>query len=353
MEEVRRLLDEGVSPNILTTAAWSTTALMKAASEGCADIMELLIERGADLELRDKDGLSALDIVDYRGNEWDVADVLLRHGAVRNPNLKTSEDELNEYYEARERLQSDYFDDRVYVHEINRGTSRSLLGGESRQTWAVIARRNVHRYPPVSIAEFDTFAEADEFLRRVLPATPRVSLGHRPPDPLPSWEEYRAWADGIEAAAQEKEAAIRKRMELAALLKWPKPRSYNKHGKRQRYASSSPRCLQERAIRAAILRKFGKPRKGKRRLIMEPPQPMTRLIPAKPGRLRSKMARAQNARTFFWDALPRIPPLRRDLFTENPRRTPVRRLSLIVHSQAHLAVSSAKKSRKTKGDNNA
>lgn len=352
-DEVRRLLDEGVSPDILTSPASLQTALMEAAREYCADIMKLLIARGANLELRDEDGRSTLDIVDYYGDEGDVAEILLRHGAVRNPDLKTSEDELNEYYEARERLQADYFDDRVYGYEITYGLSESLLTGETRQNWAVISRRNVHRYPPVGIVEFETRAQAEDFLRRVSPSTPRVSLGLRPPNPIPSWEEYSAWVDGIEAAAREKEAKVQKRRELAALLKWPKPRSYNKHGKRQRYASSSPPCLQERALLAAVLRKLEKPRKGKRRMLLEPAQPMTRLVPAKPGRLRSEMARAQKAEIISSHTPPRLRPLRRNLFTENPRRRLLRpRLGVIILSQAHLAVSRAKKSRKTKGDNN-
>jgi len=350
-DEVRRLLDEGVSADILTSPASLQTALMEAAREGCGDIMELLIARGADLELRDEDGWSALDIVDYFGDEWNVADILLRHGAVRNPDLKTSEDQLNEYYEAREGLQSDYFDDRVCVYEITYGSSERLLTGESWESWKVIARRNVHRYPPVSTAEFKTLAEANEFLRRGSPATPRVSLGHRPPDPIPSWEEHKAWVDGIEAAAREKEAAVRNRMELAALLKWPKPRRYNKHGKRQRYGSSSPPCLQERALRAAVLRKLEKPRKGKRRMLLEPAQPMTRLVPAKPGRLRSEMARAENAKIMSWRAPTWLRPLRRDLFTENPRRRLLhQRLGVIVLSQAHLVVSRAMKPRRTNGN---
>lgn len=183
---------------------------MYAAQEGCGDIVELLVEWGADLEVRDEDGMSALDLVEFYGDDYGIADRMLQLGAIRNPNLKTREDELGEYYEARERLQADYFDDRVYVYEISRGTSGSVLGGESWQTWAVIARRNVHGYPPVSIVEFQSFAEADEFLRRVSPATPRVSLGHRPPDPLPSWEEYNAWVNVIEAAAREKTEAFSK-----------------------------------------------------------------------------------------------------------------------------------------------
>ncbi len=352
-EDVRRLLDEGIDPNIVISSSPLRSAVMYAAEEGCGDIVELLVEQGADLEVRDEDGMSALDLVDFYGDDYGIADRMLQLGAIRNPNLKTRQDELNEYYEARERLQSHYFDDRVFIYEVSHGTSESLLGAENRQTWAVIARRNVHRYPPVSITEFQTFAEADEFLRRVSPATPRVSLGHRPPDPSPSWDEYNAWVGGIEAAARENDVAVRKRRELAALLKWPKPRSYNKHGKRQRHVSSSPPCLQERALRAAVLRKLGKPRKGKRQMRMEPAQPMTRLVPAKLGRLRSELVRAHNIRMGFRDAQPRMRPLRRNLFTENPRRRLLRaRLGIILLSQAHLVVSQAMKPRRTQGDDN-
>lgn len=232
-DEVRRLLDQGVDPNVLTWPLRLRTALMEAAEDGCGDIVELLIGRGANLELRDEDGKSALDIVDYDDDEWGVAEILLRYRAIRNPKLNTKQDELNEYYEACERLQAHYFDDRVYLYEISRGLSGSVLEVERKETWYVVSRRNVHRYPLVGIAEFGTYAEALEFLRKVAPATPRVSLGHRPPDPVPSWEEYQEWVDQIEAAS-------RRREEFVRLLKWPKPRSYNKYGKRQRFGSSSP-----------------------------------------------------------------------------------------------------------------
>lgn len=314
---------------------------MDAADEGARKIMGLLIKRGADLELRDPDGMSALDIVDFEGDKWDVAKILIRHGAIRNPKLKTRQDELNEYYDARERLQSTYFDDRVYIYDISFGLYGSLLSVERKETWSVIARRNVHRYPPVSIWEFSTYDEAIEYLRKIAPTTPRVSLGKQPPDPVPSWEEYQQWVDEIEAAP-------RRQKELALLLKWPKPRTYNKLGKRQRYSSSSPPCLQERALRAAIRRRLDKPRKGERRLSSAPLHPMVRLVPAKPRSIRNELVCAANRDlTSTNNFRMMVRPIRRDLLMENPRRTlPPRRLSMIPHSEATIAIAVAMKARR-------
>ncbi|MFQ6239690.1 ankyrin repeat domain-containing protein [Sinorhizobium meliloti] len=338
-DEVRRLLDEGVDANVLTWPSRLRTALMEAAEDGCGDIMELLIDRGSTPELRDADDKSALDLVDYDDDEWGVADILLRHGAIRNPKLKTKQDELNEYYEARERLQAHYFDDRVYLYEVGRGLSGSVLDVEFKETYSVISRRNVHRYPPVRIAEFETYAEAIEFLRKVAPATPRVSLGHRPPDPVPSWEEYQKWVDQIEAA-------VRRRKEFARLLKWPKQRRYNKHGKRQRFGSSSPPCLQERALRAAIRRNVDKLRKGRRRISLEPLHSMVCLVPAKPRPIRSRSARTLDEDLRSINIFrKRIRPVRRDLYLENPRRTlSEERLKTASQSEARVAVAMAIKS---------
>jgi len=56
------------------------TALMMAAHEGKASTVDLLLSRGADANLRNQDGKSALDIA-RRGNEKAMVERLQRSGA--------------------------------------------------------------------------------------------------------------------------------------------------------------------------------------------------------------------------------------------------------------------------------
>ncbi len=67
-EAVRILLEAGANPNSSVRIASSTpTVLMHAATNNRPDIVKLLVEQGADLTLKDKNGNTALDLV--RGHE--------------------------------------------------------------------------------------------------------------------------------------------------------------------------------------------------------------------------------------------------------------------------------------------
>ncbi|MCY4188296.1 MAG: ankyrin repeat domain-containing protein, partial [Bryobacterales bacterium] len=65
----------------LTDGGEGYTALMFAAAEGHADIVQMLLDKGADPDLRDTDGESALKFASDKRHQ-DVIDVLRR--AVRD-----------------------------------------------------------------------------------------------------------------------------------------------------------------------------------------------------------------------------------------------------------------------------
>jgi hypothetical protein len=91
-------------------------------------------------------------------------------------------------------------DDRMFVLELGRGTTRSLTSSEpAKQVWFVCTRRNVPGYPPTRSDSFVSRAEAITYYNQVVVATPRVSLGKRSPNPTPSLDDYKLWlkAEGL------------------------------------------------------------------------------------------------------------------------------------------------------------
>ena len=87
-----------------------------------------------------------------------------------------------------------FHDDRMFVLEVSRSqVTDSRSGGRPRMAWSVVTRRNVPGYPPTRVDDFPTRAEAVVYYQKVAIETPRVSLGEKPPAPLPSLDEYRSW----------------------------------------------------------------------------------------------------------------------------------------------------------------
>lgn len=85
-------------------------------------------------------------------------------------------------------------DDRMFVLEVSPVTTSSMDStGTDRHKWAVITRRNVPGYPPYRSDTFTTRAEALQYYNQVVVETPRVSLGNKSPNPVPSLEEYQSW----------------------------------------------------------------------------------------------------------------------------------------------------------------
>ena len=102
-----------------------------------------------------------------------------------------------------------YRDDRMYVMRITRGATRQVEAGPQPLTetitgpppaergWTpsvlLITYRNVPSLPAVRSDTFDSFEEAVEYVKKVEPTCPRVSLGGESPTPTPSWEEHLEW----------------------------------------------------------------------------------------------------------------------------------------------------------------
>jgi ankyrin repeat protein len=88
-DNVRRFIRAGADPNYVR-GGWSI--LMRVAREGRPDIAEILIENGAKVNFKGKDGASALTIAAEHGNVG-VARVLLAKGAdinIRNDHGNTA-----------------------------------------------------------------------------------------------------------------------------------------------------------------------------------------------------------------------------------------------------------------------
>jgi hypothetical protein len=77
-EAVARMLDE--DPRLLSTMWWDSPLLTGAASRGHVGIVELLLERGADVNTSDISGTTALHAAAYEGHE-EVVSTLLSSGA--------------------------------------------------------------------------------------------------------------------------------------------------------------------------------------------------------------------------------------------------------------------------------
>ena len=79
LAKVRALLDRGASPDSWGIDAVSP-ALVYAVRGSRADIVQLLLERGADPTIRDSDGVSALSYARKAGN-GQIVDLLVKAGA--------------------------------------------------------------------------------------------------------------------------------------------------------------------------------------------------------------------------------------------------------------------------------
>ena len=76
--EINRLLDKGANIDA-SYGEWSPLAL--AADCGYRDVVDALIERGAEVNNFDKDGYSPITWASQRGHQ-DIAHILQAHGAI-------------------------------------------------------------------------------------------------------------------------------------------------------------------------------------------------------------------------------------------------------------------------------
>jgi hypothetical protein len=60
----------------------------------------------------------------------------------------------------------------------------------------LITYRNIPSLPAVIVDDFPSVKEALDYIQRIEPTCPRVSLGGRPPEPIPTWQDHLAWLHG-------------------------------------------------------------------------------------------------------------------------------------------------------------
>lgn len=74
-------------------------------------------------------------------------------------------------------------DDRLFILDMQIADK----GGD--EVWAVVTRWNHDGFPPYKVNDFPTQIEAIQFIKKIEPQTPRVSLGGKSPSPVPSYIE--------------------------------------------------------------------------------------------------------------------------------------------------------------------
>jgi hypothetical protein len=80
-----------------------------------------------------------------------------------------------------------YLDDRLFILDLQQAVKKG------QNVWVVTTRRNVKGFPPWRVDDFKTKEEAINYLKKVEPSTPRISLRGKSPSPEPSYQEYLAW----------------------------------------------------------------------------------------------------------------------------------------------------------------
>ncbi len=99
-----------------------------------------------------------------------------------------------------------YRDDRMHVLYICKGittiegdrVSTTIYHEESPvdAKWCLVTYRNNSRYMAISSKLFDSKQNAEAYRRHIEPMTPLISLGGRPRNPPPPYEEFLRWKEG-------------------------------------------------------------------------------------------------------------------------------------------------------------
>jgi ankyrin repeat protein len=76
---VRRMLDEGTPVDVIDNGRFNVTPLQVAARSGHLGVVQLLLERGADVNHVDNDGFSPVTYA-AEARKWAVVKVLAEHG---------------------------------------------------------------------------------------------------------------------------------------------------------------------------------------------------------------------------------------------------------------------------------
>lgn len=121
-----------------------------------------------------------------------------------------------------------YLDDRLFILDLQQATKGKFtldlqqLGKGKRDVWAVTRRRNTKSFPPSGSDDFTTEEEAVDYIMRVEPATPRISLEGDSPQPKLTYEEHLLWckSEGIPSAMEMyrlKQGTVRRKLIIEEL----------------------------------------------------------------------------------------------------------------------------------------
>lgn len=77
-----------------------------------------------------------------------------------------------------------YNDDRLFILDI------ALTEKNCRTFWVIATRRNHEGFPPIRVDEFRSKAEAIEYIKKIEPTTPLISLGGKSPENPLAYEDY-------------------------------------------------------------------------------------------------------------------------------------------------------------------
>ncbi|KAH9077605.1 hypothetical protein EDB83DRAFT_1497892 [Lactarius deliciosus] len=84
IDTVRRLLGHGADVNIRDHNHWHSTPLHRASSKGWPEVVRLLLNRGANVDEKDKDGKTPFQVASEKGHA-EITKLLLDHGAMPDP----------------------------------------------------------------------------------------------------------------------------------------------------------------------------------------------------------------------------------------------------------------------------
>ena len=98
----------------------------------------------------------------------------------------------------------EYFDDRLYVLYLCNGivdtkqddiVTTTIYHDKAPEDhlWCIVTYRNCSRYPAVRVDSFYKKDDAMEYLKKIEPETPLISLAGKSPDTVVSFEEFQKW----------------------------------------------------------------------------------------------------------------------------------------------------------------
>lgn len=99
-----------------------------------------------------------------------------------------------------------YFDDRLFILYLCKGAIKIEEGDDGavwttiyhenppeNHVWCVVTYKNYNRYPLYKIDSFHKKEDADDYIKKIEPMTPLISLGGVSPEKPLTFEKYCAW----------------------------------------------------------------------------------------------------------------------------------------------------------------